>query len=80
MSQQLLIVEMFIIKLVTRILYRRQYDPILDLDDDVEETKTVLTSKKAIDIAWEEQTVACDWDFVIYLRLVCWKQMNYDGH
>lgn len=56
MSQQLLIVEMFIITLVTRVLYRRQYDPIPDLDDDVEETKTVLTSKKAVDIAWEEQT------------------------
>uniref|UniRef100_A0A8C2A0S0 Solute carrier family 51 alpha subunit n=1 Tax=Cyprinus carpio TaxID=7962 RepID=A0A8C2A0S0_CYPCA len=52
MSQQLLIVEMFIITLVTRILYRRHYDPIPDLDDDVEETKTVLTSnKKVVDIA-----------------------------
>lgn len=44
MSQQLLIVEMFIITLVTRVLYRRQYDPIPDLVD-VEETKTVLTAK-----------------------------------
>ncbi len=51
MSQQLLIVEMFIITLVTRVLYRRQYDPIPDLDDDVEETKTALTSKIAVDIA-----------------------------
>ncbi|XP_073686622.1 organic solute transporter subunit alpha-like [Garra rufa] len=42
MSQQLLIVEMFIITLVTRVLYRRQYDPIPDLDD-VDETKAVLT-------------------------------------
>ncbi|XP_042570368.1 organic solute transporter subunit alpha [Cyprinus carpio] len=50
MSQQLLIVEMFIITLVTRILYRRHYDPIPDLDDD-EETKTVLTSMKVVDIA-----------------------------
>ncbi len=78
MSQQLLIVEMFIITLVTRVLYRRQYDPIPDLDDDVEETKTVLTSKKAVDIAWEEQTFACDWDFVIFLRLVCWNKLNND--
>ncbi|CAM4722907.1 hypothetical protein PO909_017179 [Leuciscus waleckii] len=44
MSQQLLIVEMFIITLVTRVLYRRPYDPISDADD-VEETKTVLTAK-----------------------------------
>ncbi|XP_077100957.1 organic solute transporter subunit alpha [Siphateles boraxobius] len=44
MSQQLLIVEMFIITLVTRVLYRRPYDPIPDADD-VEETKTVLTAK-----------------------------------
>ncbi|XP_016299381.1 organic solute transporter subunit alpha-like [Sinocyclocheilus anshuiensis] len=51
MSQQLLIVEMFIITLVTRVLYRRQYDPIPDLDDSVEETKTVLTSKRAVDNA-----------------------------
>uniref|UniRef100_A0A673NGU9 Organic solute transporter subunit alpha n=1 Tax=Sinocyclocheilus rhinocerous TaxID=307959 RepID=A0A673NGU9_9TELE len=50
MSQQLLIVEMFIITLVTRVLYRRQYDPIPDLDD-VEETKTVLTSTKVVYIA-----------------------------
>lgn len=44
MSQQLLIVEMFIITLVTRVLYRRPYDPIPDVDD-VEETKTALTAK-----------------------------------
>ncbi|XP_067233743.1 organic solute transporter subunit alpha [Chanodichthys erythropterus] len=44
MSQQLLIVEMFIITLVTRVLYRRQYDPIPH-PDDVEETKTVITAK-----------------------------------
>jgi len=44
MSQQMLIVEMFIITLVTRVLYRRPYDPIPDADD-VEETKTVLTAK-----------------------------------
>lgn len=28
LSQQLLILEMFIITLVTRLLYRRQYDPL----------------------------------------------------
>lgn len=50
MSQQLLIVEMFIITLVTRVLYRRQYEPIPE-PDDVEGTKTVLSSKNAIDVA-----------------------------
>lgn len=79
MSQQLLIVEMFIITLVTRVLYRRPYDPIPDADD-VEETKTALTAK---DIAWEEQTVVCEWDCVIYLGPVCWggeSNVNNDGH
>ncbi|GAA6086508.1 organic solute transporter subunit alpha isoform X1 [Tachysurus ichikawai] len=41
MSQQLLILEMFIITLVTRLLYRRQYDPVPYSDDD-EEKKVVL--------------------------------------
>ncbi|XP_050954264.1 organic solute transporter subunit alpha [Labeo rohita] len=50
MSQQLLIVEMFIITLVTRGLYRRQYDPIPELDD-AEETKIVLTSKTPVNTA-----------------------------
>ncbi|XP_051538891.1 organic solute transporter subunit alpha [Myxocyprinus asiaticus] len=48
MSQQLLIVEMFIITLVTRLLYRRQYDPIQEYGD--EESKTALSSKNAVDI------------------------------
>ncbi|KAK7118448.1 hypothetical protein R3I94_022072 [Phoxinus phoxinus] len=47
MSQQLLIVEMFIITLVTRVLYRRPYDPIPDVDG-VEETKTALTAKYVV--------------------------------
>ncbi|XP_060755714.1 organic solute transporter subunit alpha [Neoarius graeffei] len=42
MSQQLLILEMFIITLVTRLLYRRQYDPIPYNDSD-EEKNVVLT-------------------------------------
>ncbi|KAK2870153.1 hypothetical protein QQF64_021892 [Cirrhinus molitorella] len=46
MSQQLLIVEMFIITLVTRVLYRRQYDPIPDLEG-AEETKIALSSKNS---------------------------------
>uniref|UniRef100_A0A8C5GEF0 Organic solute transporter subunit alpha-like n=2 Tax=Gouania willdenowi TaxID=441366 RepID=A0A8C5GEF0_GOUWI len=48
MSQQLLILEMFIITLVTRLLYRRQYDPLpLDEDqmDDDENTKMVSMQK-----------------------------------
>ncbi|KAK2814797.1 hypothetical protein Q7C36_023063 [Tachysurus vachellii] len=36
MSQQLLILEMFIITLVTRLLYRRQYDPVPYGDGDEE--------------------------------------------
>ena len=41
MSQQLLILEMFIITLVTRLLYRRQYDPLPDESQDDENTKMV---------------------------------------
>ncbi|TKS87836.1 Organic solute transporter subunit alpha [Collichthys lucidus] len=42
MSQQLLILEMFIITLVTRLLYRRQYDPLPEEEyDDNENTKMV---------------------------------------
>ncbi|XP_038582820.1 organic solute transporter subunit alpha [Micropterus salmoides] len=42
MSQQLLILEMFIITLVTRLLYRRQYDPLPEEDiNDNENTKMV---------------------------------------
>ncbi|XP_056593577.1 organic solute transporter subunit alpha [Triplophysa dalaica] len=48
MSQQLLIVEMFIITLVNRILYRRQYDPLPE-EDGEEEIKKTLTSKSAVD-------------------------------
>ncbi|XP_075907250.1 organic solute transporter subunit alpha [Nelusetta ayraudi] len=40
MSQQLLILEMFVITLVTRLLYRRQYDPLPEEEhDDNENTK-----------------------------------------
>ncbi|CAJ1082301.1 organic solute transporter subunit alpha [Xyrichtys novacula] len=40
MSQQLLILEMFIITLVTRLLYRRQYDPLPEEEhEDNENTK-----------------------------------------
>lgn len=41
MSQQLLILEMFIITLVTRLLYRRQYDPLPDDCHEDENTKMV---------------------------------------
>lgn len=46
MSQQLLILEMFIITLVTRLLYRRQYDPLPD--DSHEDEKTKMVSPPAI--------------------------------
>ncbi|KAA0704600.1 Organic solute transporter subunit alpha [Triplophysa tibetana] len=48
MSQQLLIVEMFIITLVNRLLYRRQYDPLPE-EDGEEEIKKTLTSKNAVE-------------------------------
>ncbi|KAG7317505.1 hypothetical protein KOW79_018540 [Hemibagrus wyckioides] len=41
MSQQLLILEMFIITLVTRLLYRRQYDPI-SYSEGEEEKNVIL--------------------------------------
>ncbi|KAM3860827.1 organic solute transporter subunit alpha [Diretmus argenteus] len=48
MSQQLLILEMFIITLVTRLLYRRQYDPLPVKDhDDNENTKMVTLQENA---------------------------------
>lgn len=50
MSQQLLILEMFIITLVTRLLYRRQYDPLPDNENDDEHTKMVIPADKS-DIA-----------------------------
>ncbi|XP_040921349.1 organic solute transporter subunit alpha [Toxotes jaculatrix] len=48
MSQQLLILEMFIITLVTRLLYRRQYDPLPEEEhDDNENTKMVSIPESA---------------------------------
>ncbi|XP_071382169.1 organic solute transporter subunit alpha [Centroberyx affinis] len=47
MSQQLLILEMFIITLVTRLLYRRQYDPLPIEHDDNENTKMVTVPENA---------------------------------
>ncbi|KAF7661749.1 hypothetical protein LDENG_00253630 [Lucifuga dentata] len=48
MSQQLLILEMFIITLVTRLLYRRQYDPLPEEElDDNENTKMVSIPETA---------------------------------
>ncbi|KAL7840669.1 hypothetical protein AOLI_G00259920 [Acnodon oligacanthus] len=46
MSQQLLILEMFIITLVTRMLYRREYEPIPDVDSD-EEKKMICSQSSA---------------------------------
>lgn len=43
MSQQLLILEMFIITLVTRLLYRRQYEPVSLAQDAEEKEKMVLS-------------------------------------
>ncbi|KAG7225130.1 hypothetical protein INR49_014587 [Caranx melampygus] len=42
MSQQLLILEMFIITLVTRLLYRRQYDPLPEEHDNNENKIAML--------------------------------------
>lgn len=48
MSQQLLILEMFIITLVTRLLYRRQYEPLPEEEHDVNEnTKMVPIPESA---------------------------------
>ncbi|XP_067434436.1 organic solute transporter subunit alpha [Thunnus thynnus] len=48
MSQQLLILEMFIITLVTRLLYRRQYEPLPEEEhDDNENTKMVALPESA---------------------------------
>lgn len=48
MSQQLLILEMFIITLVTRLLYRREYDPLPKEDpDDMENAKMVAVPVEA---------------------------------
>ncbi|XP_031137947.1 organic solute transporter subunit alpha [Sander lucioperca] len=43
MSQQLLILEMFIITLVTRLLYRRQYEPIPEEEHDINEKTRMVT-------------------------------------
>ncbi|XP_072306808.1 organic solute transporter subunit alpha [Eucyclogobius newberryi] len=42
MSQQLLILEMFIITLVTRLLYRRQYNPLPPNEEDVNENTKMI--------------------------------------
>ncbi|XP_029385397.1 organic solute transporter subunit alpha [Echeneis naucrates] len=48
MSQQLLILEMFIITLVTRLLYRRKYDPLpAEENDDHENTKMAAMLESA---------------------------------
>lgn len=48
LSQQLLILEMFIITLVTRLLYRRQYEPLPEEDRlDDENTKMMPIPESA---------------------------------
>ncbi|XP_069561603.1 organic solute transporter subunit alpha isoform X1 [Brachyistius frenatus] len=47
MSQQLLILEMFIITLVTRLLYRRQYDPLPKEEQGNENTKMIQIPESA---------------------------------
>lgn len=48
LSQQLLILEMFIITLVTRLLYRRQYEPLPGEEcDDNENSKMMSISGSA---------------------------------
>ncbi|KAG7484360.1 hypothetical protein MATL_G00048370 [Megalops atlanticus] len=55
MSQQLLMLEMFIITLVTRLLYRRHYDPLpavnLHEDDNAENAKIILQSENGDNMA-----------------------------
>ncbi|KAB5533297.1 hypothetical protein PHYPO_G00130150 [Pangasianodon hypophthalmus] len=48
MSQQLLIMEMFIITLVTRLLYRRHYDPIPYSDGEEKKNIVLASSDKTI--------------------------------
>ncbi|TDG97231.1 hypothetical protein EPR50_G00223640 [Perca flavescens] len=43
MSQQLLILEMFIITLVTRLLYRRQYEPLPEEEPEINEKTRMVT-------------------------------------
>lgn len=76
MSQQLLIVEMFIITLVTRLLYRRQYKPIPEEDGD-EEMKKGFTSEKPVDLAWKEQTFVCEWDVYFLYNGCVWFYLIY---
>uniref|UniRef100_A0A3Q0QS58 Solute carrier family 51 member A n=1 Tax=Amphilophus citrinellus TaxID=61819 RepID=A0A3Q0QS58_AMPCI len=45
MSQQLMIMEMFIITMVTRLLYRRQYDPLPEEQDANENTRMTAISE-----------------------------------
>ncbi|XP_010884258.1 organic solute transporter subunit alpha-like isoform X2 [Esox lucius] len=47
MSQQLLILEMFVITLVTRMLYRRQYDPLPENEPNDENTKIILSAENS---------------------------------
>ncbi|XP_028822073.1 organic solute transporter subunit alpha [Denticeps clupeoides] len=47
MSQQLLILEMFIITLVTRLLYRRHYDPLPKEEDDEKMTLSPNVTENA---------------------------------
>nr|BAN16580.1 organic solute transporter alpha-2 [Oncorhynchus mykiss] len=48
MSQQLLILEMFIITLVTRLLYRRQYEPLPDDEHEDDHTKIGLSAERTL--------------------------------
>ncbi|XP_033841468.1 organic solute transporter subunit alpha [Periophthalmus magnuspinnatus] len=47
MSQQLLILQMFIITLVTRLLYRRQYDPLPSDEEDVNENSKIIAAPQS---------------------------------
>ncbi|KAJ0022981.1 hypothetical protein NQD34_015115 [Periophthalmus magnuspinnatus] len=47
MSQQLLILQMFIITLVTRLLYRRQYDPLPSDEEDVNENSKIIATPQS---------------------------------
>ncbi|XP_075936851.1 organic solute transporter subunit alpha [Anarhichas minor] len=47
LSQQLLILEMFIITLVTRLLYRRQYDPLPEEEPEIDVNSKMVTMTAA---------------------------------
>ncbi|MEQ2187849.1 hypothetical protein GOODEAATRI_008839, partial [Goodea atripinnis] len=49
LSQQLLILEMFIITLVTRLLYRRQYEPLPEEEPDDTENTKMDSATRALD-------------------------------